>query len=272
MCKNITFYSTCQGVGIKYYLQKVFPDYNYYIIKNYNSIKDNLSIPYDILNKTDIFIYQHLDSKFDKYSTDDNGDIINNLPTNCIKIKIPYIYNSSFWSISCMLYRDAIIDFNILNDLSNIKLNNNIKTILNRNVIDKLKNIYSIDEIIDMYDNKQINFNYEERFIHDINYLKEKESDVIVSDFIIKYHKKYQLFFNCNHPTSYLLAHAANQIIEKLGSNQTINVFELDKCDFKELNFENISSPISSYDMDYFKFEFNCKINDTYIKNLIKII
>ena len=69
-----------------------------------------------------------------------------------------------------------------------------------------------------MYNNGEINFNYEKRLNNNLFILKEKEKkcNIIVSDFIEENIKHIELFLNQGHPTTPLFVHCANQIIDIL--------------------------------------------------------
>ena len=85
----------------------------------------------------------------------------------------------------------------------------------NRDVIQLLKN-NSLDQIIQMYHNNEIDFNYKQRFETSIDKLKEREKicDIKVSKFIVDNIKTHKLFFTQNHPTPFVFTHICQQILD----------------------------------------------------------
>ena len=121
-----------------------------------------------------------------------------------------------------------------------------------------------------MYSNNEINFDYENRFEKCIEILRDKERkcDVKVSDFIVKHIGSNRLFFTQNHPTTCVFVHIANQVLSILGYNLKYNEFT-----FPE-NICNLPGewPTSSSDMNYWKFEYQCNIQDKwYIPHITNI-
>jgi len=58
---QVTLYSTCQGDGLVHYLKQMVPsDWCFTVIKNYQLVLNNGHIPINILNNTDLFIYQEM--------------------------------------------------------------------------------------------------------------------------------------------------------------------------------------------------------------------
>ena len=100
--ENVCIYMNCQGNGIKYFLDKLNL-FNITHLENYKFIYEKRDIPINLLKNTKIFIYQPIKSKNGIYSTDNNinGSIVSFLPESCIKISIPYIYNSALWCLYC---------------------------------------------------------------------------------------------------------------------------------------------------------------------------
>jgi hypothetical protein len=71
--KNIVIYSNCQGLMIKFFLDKIFIKSNISFLENYSMINHNTPIPTLILNNCDIFIYQPIDDKYKIYSTNEKN-------------------------------------------------------------------------------------------------------------------------------------------------------------------------------------------------------
>lgn len=259
--KNIVYYTNCQYRGLDYFLEKY--TMNMHHIENYSLIKNGNPIPIDIIKEADIFIYQPIDKKHGIYSTDTSieNNIMTHVPSHCKKISFPYIYNSSLWTL--------IPPSNIDGYIGNYQ---DMDKYINREPIEKLKaKGYSIDEVLQMYSNGEIDFDYENRFNKSIKILKEKEEkcDVKVSEFIEKHITKHKLFFTQNHPTTCVFIHCVNQILSILGYDDKYDEFSYPQ------NVCNLSGEWkhTSYDVKYwnFQYEINNIDNDwciAHIKNI----
>lgn len=259
---HIVLYSNCQGDGIKYFLNNTINEACFTIIYNYGIINNKDVIPVDVLSKADIFIYQPIDKKHEQYSTDKSveNNIMTHLPEHCKCISFPYIYNSALWALIAPATIDGYIgDYPGVNKY------------INAETIQKLKKDgKSLEDVISMFHNGTIDFNYEERFKNCMNILriKEKQCDIKVADFIEKNIKKHKLFFTQNHPTSCVFVHCTNQILEILGYEDRHDVFGY------PTNVANLPGRIhhTNYDIKYWKFEYNARVNDNiYIKHIKNI-
>ena len=260
---NLVFYTNCQCRGLGYFIKKHINKIDTKHIENYRLIKNKNQIPIDILKRADIFIYQPIDKKHGIYSTDISveNNIMSYLSPNCKIVSFPYIYNSSLW----ILLPPAHIDGYIGNYLD-------INKYINREPIEKLKTKgYSLDEVLEMYSNGLIDFDYENRFNKSIQILKKKEElcDVKVSEFIEKNIRKHKLFLTQNHPTTCVFIHCVNQILSILGYNHKYDEFAYPE------NICNLPGEMShtSYDIKYWNFEYkNNNINNNwYVKHIKNI-
>lgn len=265
---NIVIYATCHGIGIKHYL-KYFINDNIDLIFNYSSIAFNHEINYDLISKADIFIYQPLPAKWGKYSTDLSveNNILSYLSDKCKKITIPYVYAEWLWGLGEIQLRDGTGNFDKIDNESETK----IKYINKEVILNYKNNNYKLEEVLQLYDNNLIDFNYESRFKYGIDILKNKEQicDVKISDFIINNYKKYNLFMMPNHPTKYIFKEMAKQILKIIDNNfdeNNINIIDDNYC------LSPIEIPFSSYDLKYHNFNFDVKYNDDLIKNIIRNI
>jgi len=108
-----------------------------------------------------------MDSKWGIYSTCEEIDnnIVSYLPKSYTKITIPYVYADWLWSVCKVLKRDGNI-----NGVNKICKTNDIEyNYINKDIILDLKKTYNLEEILRMYDNNKINFNYEKRKLESIN-------------------------------------------------------------------------------------------------------
>jgi len=200
---HITIYATCQGLGLKHYLGYYYNFNKITVLHNYMIVKNSEPLNLKLLKNTDIFIYQEMPRKWGKYSTDESLDnnILTNLKNTCIKISIPYVYCDWLWSVVKVLVRDSTTNFDNINSNTELECK-----YINIDYIETLKKTYKLEEIIKLYDNNKLDFDYEKRKLNSINILKKKEETCMVkiSDFILKNYKKNELFFTHNHP-SYII-------------------------------------------------------------------
>ena len=241
---NIIIYANCQGVGIKYFLSKheKFQNLNIKHIRVDELINKREDIVHDVFKKADILIYQIIDEKHEKYSSD---NILKYINDKCIKISFPYIYNNSFYPFKGPI----IINDSHKKKLTKIIFDNSEKI---TNIIDENK---TLDEIIHLYIENKIDFDYNERFKNTMRILmeKEKKTDIKVSAFIINNYKDYPLFMLENHPTDYIFVYVVNRI------SNILDYTEL--CDI-ELGINSCKLgggilPIDNSSKEYYNFNFN---------------
>ena len=282
---KIVIYANCQGIGISYFLKKSIDILSNNILSNpmrNSSDERNLAefcrnslgferishiriddivfkksnINYNLIKNADIFIYQPLDDKHGNIST---NSILKLLKPECKKISFPYIYNNSFYPVIGPL---VIKDSYRSKPCSVIFNNSEIIT----DLIDKK---YNLNEILKLYQENKINFNYQKRWDYTNNILKEKEKncDVKIVDFIKNNFSKQRLFLLENHPTSIIFINVVNQILEKLEIPVKINPTNYN------LNDANLSGgliPLDDSSNNFFNYEFNIEPNNyQYYKQII---
>ena len=89
-------------------------------------------------------------------------------------------------------------------------------------ITDLINNNKSLEDILELYNNNQIDFLYEKRWNHTNKILQDKEKycDIKISDFIKENFNKHRLFVIENHPTSIVFIHLVNKILKlRLNSN-----------------------------------------------------
>ena len=258
---NIIFYTNCQSNGIMPNLQLNMKNITIHNIVNYHYIINNIPLPIDIISICDIFIYQPIDKKHNIYSTEEDitNNIINFLPAKCVKIAFPYIYNSGIWGIT----KDAI-----KNDDGSIQGN--------RDVIINLKsNGKTLPEVIQMYLNNEIDFNYKQRFETSLLKLKEKEQkcDIHISEFIINNISKNKLFFTQNHPTPFMFKYVSHQILDIIKTTFYNNVKNSEYVFVEHNSLCNGPIwPTSKSDLSYWKFDYITKSDESADKYYIELI
>lgn len=260
--KNLVFYTNCQGgIGINRLLCSKVNFKNVYYIETFSTIWNNNELPINILNNADIFIYQPINNKYGKYSTDIDieNNILTNLRKDCIKICFPYIY---FACLFPLYYANSAAEIDGGNSYD-------ISKIVNRDIIIDLKKIYNNEEIILLYDNEEIDFNFKKNYEDTIERIKntEKKCDIIISNlFILDNIKKIKLMHTNNHPTNYVLKYVTNEVLK---------ILKLSNYDFTEFNTEILSElPYSIYSYNYYNFEWLEKkdCNENIFKNMLQCI
>jgi len=215
------------------------------------------NINYNLIKNADIFIYQPLDDKHGNIST---NSILKLLKPECKKISFPYIYNNSFYPVIGPL---VIKDSYRSKPCSVIFNNSEIIT----DLIDKK---YNLNEILKLYRENKINFNYQKRWDYTNNILQEKEEDcdVKIVDFIKQNFSKQRLFLLENHPTSIIFINVVNQILEIIN----IPKLELSNYNINDANLPGGLIPFDNSSNIFFNYEFEFDIesnNYQYYKQII---
>lgn len=258
--KKCVLYGNCQIIiGIKSYLESQ-KDISLEIItmQSFTMIRKQIKIDYDLIKSCEIFIYQPVNDSYGEYSS---NNFLQHLNSNCIKIGVPFLYMDSFF---------PLLPINIAHDIDGgKKIDEN--NILNKEVIINLKKNHNNEDIIDLYDNYCIDFNFKKRFDDNINRIfdKEKICDIKIVDFILENYKDIKLFDMHHHPTKILFDKIAEQIFEKLKICSGINENKWNGI----LSVENY--PYSIYSINYFKFNWIKREDHNaheYYKELIKNI
>lgn len=227
---RILFIGNCQNTGIIHFLKKSeYFEKNFEVKQyaNWQLIENQCDIPMADIQSADAFIYQPLRPVHGCYSTDPTieGSIGYYVNDKCLKISYPYIFSSAMWPIvqagqgQNRWFGGEVID----NLIFNKKL--------------------SKQEILDLYQNDKIDWDYRNRFNKSVELLKRKESitDIKISDFILNNYKKELLFLIPQHPTSVVFLDVANQILERL------NIEKLDTNVIEGINDINVED--STYNL-----------------------
>ena len=255
---KIVIYANCQGIGISYFLKKsidILNNYNINHIRIDDLVLKKNFLNYNAISNADIFIYQHLDNKHGYIST---NNILKILKPECKTISFPYIYNNSFYPIKGPL---VIKDYYRNKPCSVIFDNSEIITYL----IDKKHNL---NEILNLYLENKINFNYKKRWDYTNNILQEKEEncDIKIVDFIKQNFSKQRLFLLENHPTSIIFINIVNQILEKL----KIPKINSNNYNLNDANLPGGMIPFDESSNIFFNYEFDIELNSyQYYKQII---
>jgi hypothetical protein len=247
---KICIYANCQSIGIKKFLQtKLDKTSEIVTILNYEKLINQTELEYNAISKCDLFIYQHISKAHGIYSTDFNitGSVVNYLRQDCMKIAVPFVYDSSLWSM--FEEGDNIINKEVIIDLKN--------------------NGYSLCKIIDMYNKFELDFRYKARSVDSKAALKEKEKvcDIKVIDFINEELGNLKLFLTQNHPTSAIFTCMVNQILNLIGIQGDLNYKNFDE------NYSKLPGvyKYNKYDIKYWNFKYATECDgDEWTKELIK--
>ena len=109
---NVVIWMDCRGEGLKYFLSnKIKCNIYKYLVHELGGfnisppgyLNDSSNIPIDVLKTCDIFLYQFIDKKFLKYSTDPSTkdiNVLSHLSDDCIKIGFHGVYMDCFWPLT----------------------------------------------------------------------------------------------------------------------------------------------------------------------------
>lgn len=262
---KVCIFSNCQGGSIVDFFPKTIEVIQYH---NFNYIF-NTELCKDIKNHLmtcDWFIYQPLSNVYPVYNTDNLKTF---LKPGCRTISFPYIFNDAFTPI----YKTVKYDMPINGEYSTVEP----YSLLYRNIepITELKRQgFTLEQILELYKNNQLDFKYQERFDNTIEKLQEKEqyTDVKVSQFILDNYKKCSLFnyhpvtttdTHCNHPSNILLLYCFNQIFHLMG---------LEPVSYSGPELVGGRTLVSRYDIAFHKYEWidkESELIDDRIKSLI---
>ena len=225
---------------------------------SYIFIRDKLNLNLEKIFNYDIFIYQPINDSYGIYSS---NHLLSLLNKNCIKIGIPFIYIDSFF---------PLISKNDAHEIDGGDGYNNGK-ILNEDIILDLKKYNTKQEIISLYKDNKIDFNYKNRFLENIKRMrcKEKICDVKVVDFILKNYKIYKLMYLHVHPDKRILDHIAKQVLNLLDIKEYIVNHN---TEFNKI-FGGKGYPYHQTAIEHFNFPFKSEnISQNYYLDLINII
>lgn len=244
------FIGNCQNGGLKDFLLLSEEFKNTFETKwyaNWQLIENQDSIPMQDVQEADLFIYQPLRPEHGCYSTDPTieGSIGYYVNDKCITITHPYIFSSYFWPIF------------------QAGQGKNSNRWFGAEVIDKLlSDGLTKNEILNLYRNDKIDWEYKRRFEDSTQILKNKESitDLKISEFIEDNLNDQLLFLIPQHPTSIIFLNLANQVLKKLNMKEldesiikTVNDLGLEDTTY---NSESNLFPLHESAIDYFQLNF----------------
>lgn len=225
-------YANCQGRGIETFLNKAaeFRDqFNIHRLDVVDHVKQGIPVPEDVFSKADIFIHQPIKDIHGKSSTDYLKKF---LPAHCEIFSFPYIYNSALWP----MYSEAG------------------EVIGKESVLDLFSRGCSLEKVVEMLFNQQIDFRFSERFEKSVAILRDKEAEtnIRVSDFILANIRTRKLFLTQNHPTSAVFIHCVNQINDMLGLPRVLDSEDIMP---NETGLPDCW-PASPYEVEFYGYEY----------------
>lgn len=276
---KIVFYGNCQADALRLVLRQHVPERDMVCVQNYHMIAKQKPVNEKILRDADVFIYQPIDSKHGKYSTDMtvDGNMISHLSDHCLKLSFPYVYNSGLWPLiaprACDWFEKDYCDrkSDNLNDA-------HPKNWINMNVITDLKKTgATVDDVLDLYRNRGIDWKYESRFKGNISEMlkREKTTDLKAVKFIETNIRKEKMMVTHNHPTAAVFKHMADQVLNKLNIDEAIDLDKVHYPNPRSVIPRNLAPADdqwlhTSYEQDHFKFEYDadCTHDEHYIPHI----
>ena len=189
--------------NMNYFLKRQFDMIETVHIDNYRTISRNEKINTELLKKADFFIYEEIHERYKEYST---KHILSLLDKKCVYIQIPYVYNPVIWILALSDKVDYVVG-NIVNS----------NDYINSEVIVKLKlKGYSYDEIVYMYRNFQIDFEFPKRIEDYKLYLEDVDSrnEIKIKDFILENISTHKLFNTHNRGSLKMYYHIFSEMMK----------------------------------------------------------
>ena len=249
--KQCILFGNCHCSGVKKFLEfsNFYEKYEVHQFANWDLIKDDekMVIPIHLIKNADLIIYQPLSDVHNCYSTNrQNPDsFFSLLKEECHTVSFPRIHNNAIFPI---FHKNAKGDFIYGN------INNTVKT---------------AEELLYLYRNDQIDYNFTERMAKNyyISKKKEEECDVKIADFLLDNISKQKLFLTQDHPTSFVFNELTKNICEQLdieydyekGSTVSENITKLQDSVYRR---RDCQYPISRYAMNHFHFKYIDKEQD----------
>jgi len=249
-------FGNCHCSGIKKFLEfsDFYDKYQLYQFANWEMIQNNDLLPVKLLKKADLVIYQPLSDIYNCYSTNKNNinSFLNLLKPECKTISFPRIHNNSIFPIFHKANNKKIFYGKINNNFNNL------------------------NELIYLYDNNNLDFDFENRMKnnYEISLQKESECHIKIIDFIYNNINKHKLFLTQDHPTSFVFNEVTKQICEIIDLDYTTTT-DIDEnitgLQDSVYNHPSCQYPISRYSINHFNFEY-IKYENPYANNFYKNI
>ena len=260
MLKTCIIFGNCQCSGVKKFLElsNFYEKYEIYQYANWELIKnDTMLIPIQQLQNADLIIYQPLSDVHNCYSTNRSNpnSFFNLLSETTQTISFPRIHNNGLFPL---FYKNSSY----------------------QNIYGKINNMPdSTEKLLYMYDNNELDFDFDNRMQqnYNISVEKEKYTDIKLIDHIYSNIKDHKLFLTHDHPTSFIFNNLTKQIAEildleydyELGLTYSENITNIEDSVYGR---ETNQYPISRYAINHFNFNYIQNEDtdaDIFYKNMI---
>lgn len=248
--KKIIFYGNCHLIGLKSVLKQIKEfNSNYEIIdiKPIQEINDIVKTCEKYWGMCDVFVHQsiQINNKYGKEFA--SANVLRYLKKDCVVVACPNLYGmpkflfpmytnyECFYSVlkkrGALFYRDCIID-----ELY-------AQGVMPREIAKKYESYCS--QKLDLLDGQY------DQFWQKLTY-REKEWDIPIGKFIRDNYKQHQLFFDPNHPSSYLLKYYASELLKIL--NVSFDSDEIKNISINEL--DRMAMPLMNVICNHFDIHF----------------
>ena len=200
-------------------------------------------------SECDILIYQPISERWGIGNTEnkENG-ILKFVKPECQKICFPYIH------------------------LDMLPLINDNNLFLGGSCIDKYKSqSFSLDQILNLYDNESFDFELRTRFRHSIEYMRYKENafcNVKVVNYILENYKTTNLIDSHNHINGVLGSYISKQIYSKIVSQPSEKDIDILNQTMYKINKDDVL-PYSKYMKRELDIDYPLQSRDEYYREII---
>jgi hypothetical protein len=228
---NLLIWTNCQGNFIYTHWLSTLPYFKNAVVSyviNYEPLSTT-----DIFKTCDVIIYQ---------PTQDSSKYIQLLQPYCIKVCIPVIYADIF----CIFEEGG--------------------KYVGGASLDKYRD-RTLQDILELYDKGEYDFELKGRFEKSMNYLIEKEAlcDIKVSDMILHNYKHIRLFDTQNHPNGIIGAYMAKEICKFLKIDEPV----IDEFTQANIVIQQLQWKDSLYAKRELNQEFIKEDNNAHYRNLL---
>jgi tetratricopeptide (TPR) repeat protein len=195
------------------------------------------------IRQADLLIYQPLDAHHGNLS---EANIKNNVVSARTKlISFPYIFNSGIYSLVH----------------SPNSPGKSYGKIYGEDIIIDLLQKYDVKTILELYENRKIDFDLKNRFDRCLTELASRENttDIKLANFISANYQQHKLFLTSNHPTTIVFVEICQQIQRLTQLPIDFNLFDLNNDNIANLVITK--TPISPYDIKTHGYQFNYEDN-----------
>ena len=244
MKKQCIVFGNCILSGIREFLKysNFYDIYDIHQFANWELIKsDTLAIPIKLLQEADLVIYQPLSDVNGCYSTNRNNpeSFFNLLRPDCMTISFPRTHNNAVFPIF-RKHRNSNEIYGYFNN-----------------------NVNSVDELLYLYDNNKLDYDFENRNSQNYQISKQKEEncDIKIADFIFDNLHAHKMFLTHDHPTTIVMNEITNEICKILDLEYQYHIVRnLDEnvIGYQDSVYwrEDRQYPISRYAIDFYKFQY----------------